>query len=254
MLRRFLLVPGPDGKEPQPINGMNAMLTSILTVPPRDRQHLVLVVCEMIALVSGLLLQVPLTLTRHHSSWRSSEIELGAERPQPMAKGWDVLPSLEDGMDALAYINFNCLLYCAVYSVSMALIVAAGGWHAGDSFTSATLPLLGLLLGLLQVGGLIPLMILLTWELFTAASSPYPTLAGVVLAHVLISNGCWHMWWTFLLEVMPLEVYHCPRWYIKLSAGQLPLLKARLDRKALKPHAERRAAELRKRCGMGFSL
>ena len=104
-----------------------------------------------------------------------------------------------------------------------------------------------------QLGGLLPLLILLTWELFTAASSPYPTLAGLVLV-MLISSGCWHMWWTFLLDEMPLEVYHCPSWYIKMNANQLPLLKARLNRKALKPHAERRAAELRKRCGMGFSL
>lgn len=44
-LRQFLLLPGPDGKEPPKLGDPNAPLMTLLTVPPADRQKLMLTLC-----------------------------------------------------------------------------------------------------------------------------------------------------------------------------------------------------------------
>ena len=53
-LRRFLLMPGEDGKEPEPLGQFSALLFGILTTAPADRQTAVIVLCELLALVSGI--------------------------------------------------------------------------------------------------------------------------------------------------------------------------------------------------------
>ena len=66
------------------------------------------------------------------------------------------------------------------------------------------MPIVGSVFTLLVFGGLFPLMVLLLWQLFTAAASPYPMLgATVVFAIVLVivvgtlvfrdggGRGCW---------------------------------------------------------------
>ena len=53
-----------------------------------------------------------------------------------------------------------------------------------------------------------------------------------------------------LLQALPLEVYHLPRWFQEVCKVLAPLLRSRLSDTALKPAAEQRAAELRARCGI----
>ena len=63
-LRRFLLMPVPGYLEPQPMNQLSAPFLSILISAPADRQHLVIVLCEMLALASGLFLTIPMGMRR----------------------------------------------------------------------------------------------------------------------------------------------------------------------------------------------
>ena len=67
-MRRFLLLPGADGREAQPLREMSALFLGLLTTPVADRQSLLLALCELMALVSGLFLSTPFDLRRGHAA------------------------------------------------------------------------------------------------------------------------------------------------------------------------------------------
>ena len=237
-LRRFLLMPVPGYLEPQPMGELSASFLSILITAPADRQHLVIVLCEMLALASGLFLTIPMGMRR------------GRAEAAP-AKGWDVPPSLDDGMEALLSFTFIVPAISMIISVALAFVVATSGWHGSFQFYRSAMFVFSVNVILFLLGAVFELLILVFWQLFTAATCPYP-LIGVVLLVSLIWPFLQYALIKFQLDATPLEMYHSPRWLqtmFKQQPGAIPL-RARFRDEALKPAAERRAAELRARCGI----
>ena len=115
-LRRFLLLPGPGGEEAERLGSPSAFYLGILVVPPEDRHSLALVLLELLALVSGLFVSVPLSFVRG-----SPALPLGA------SNSCDVGPTQEDGIDILAFLIFFTLASVAFHSVLQSLNVAAAG-------------------------------------------------------------------------------------------------------------------------------
>ena len=97
-LRNFLLLPGPDGEPPRRLNTINSMFMSLLLVSAADRQNLVIVFCEMLALVSGLMMPLPLVLLMSPSESHPEKV-------------WDAPPPLVDCMDATAVACTSSLGY-----------------------------------------------------------------------------------------------------------------------------------------------
>ena len=238
-LRRFLLMPVPGYLEPQPMGELSAPFLSILITAPADRQHLMIVLCEMLALASGLFLTIPMGMRRGR-----------AEAAAP-AKGWDVPPSLDDGMEALLSFTIIVPAITMMISVALAFAVAFAGWHGSFQFYRSAMFVFSVALILFLFGGVFELLILVFWQLFTEATCPYP-LIGVVLLVSLMWTFVQYALIKFQLDAVPLEMYHMPRWMqtmFKQQPGAIPL-RARFRDEALKPAAERRAAELRARCGI----
>ena len=236
-IRQFLLLPGEDGKEAKPIGAFSAFGLSLLATPPRERQNLLLALCEMTALVCGLFLQLPLEFLRH-PSFAATE------------KGWDVTPTVADGMDALAIVLFLCDAYLAVVAVFMALMVAAGGWEADDSFCQSALGVIaGIMMGGFLHMYLWPLLALAFWHGFTDATSPYPLLGSFVLIQVII-NLFNTLMFTFMIDQFPLEMYHIPRWIKVDLRNSMPWLRHKLKDDVIRIEAERRAAKLAAQMGI----
>ena len=228
-LRRFLLLPGPDGKEPQPLRQVSSFFLAVLTAPPSNRQHMVLTLCEMLALVSGLFLAIPIMLRR---PWEADASE----------KGWELPPTIYDGMDTLVAIAFTVLSHVAFFSVQVGLHVAASGWRGSVQFYEAAMSSVGVLLFAFVFGAWLPLQILLFWQLLTSAACPYPLLVALVFDR-LTNSTLVNLTCKFQLISMPLEIYHLPRWCFVFTPALWGYLK---DDKDLKAAAVRRAAELRR--------
>lgn len=234
-LKRFLLMPTADGREPRRLGEFSAFFMAILTVPPADRQSMMISLCEMIALVSGLLLTVPVGLRRQHTAQEHS---------------WRTLPaSRDDAMDALAFLTFFCLATSLVFAVSLALFIAVGGSRATIRFYESAIPIVGTAHILMLFGGLFPLIFLLFWQFFIAASSPYPML-GALVALLVVDTVVHTLFVKFMIREFPLEHYHVPRWFICFARSQVPHLASLFSDKQLEAAAKARAAELRVRCGI----
>ena len=233
--RRFLLMPDANGQPAKSLEDMSAMFLGLLATPIAERQNLMLMLCEIMALVSGLFLPISLSFRR------------GTPAPAA-AKGWDVAPTLEDGMDALMLVIFMCNAVVALMSVCLALVIAAGGYHADDRFCEGAMSILGVLFTGFISFVLTPLPILVAWHVLTDAASPYPAICSVVFFWVFY-HGFLAMFFKFGLEHTALENFHLPwmfRWEVKALA---PWLKHLCDEEVLRPKAEARAAKLRAQLG-----
>ena len=167
-LRRFLLIPDVDGGPPRRLYAFGALIFGLLTVPPHDRQNLVITVLELLALVSGLLLPIPFeTLQRF---WMD---DLEGER------GWAVLPTTLDFQKALATICFASFLFVCVFSIFIGLYVAAAGHRASLQFYENIMPALSYLIATLVFGGTWPMLGLIFWNVLIAANSPIPVICAV---------------------------------------------------------------------------
>jgi len=167
-LRRFLLIPDVDGGPPRRLYAFGALIFGLLTVPPHDRQNLVITVLELLALVSGLLLPIPFeTLQRF---WMD---DLEGER------GWAVLPTTLDFQKALATICFASFLFVCVFSIFIGLYIAAAGHRASLQFYENAMPALSYLIATLVFGGTWPMLGLIFWNVLIAANSPIPVICAV---------------------------------------------------------------------------
>ena len=237
-LRRFLLIPDEDGRAPRRLYAFGALIFGLLTVPPHDRQHLMLAVLELLALVSGLLLPIPFEMLQRF--WME---DVEGER------GWTVLPTAQDYQKALATVTFASLLFVCVFSVFIGLYIAAAGHRASLLFYENAMPVLSYLIATLVFGGTWPILGLVFWNLLIAANSPIPVICAVLLTLGFLSLFLTIMNYFSTLE-MALELYHLP-WYVMLTlALNIPWLRHRLTDEALRPSAERRAAELRALLGL----
>ena len=235
-VRRFLLLPDADGREARPLGEMSALFLGLLGTPVADRQSLLLALCELMALVSGLFLSTPFEL-RSNSAPSSGSAA---------ASAWVVPPTLADGMDALVAFVFLITFHVATFAVTMALYVAASGNQADDAFCEAVMSVLGVCLAFFFVGVFFPLLGLCFWRFFHDAASPYPMLANVLIVgafHHAVGGRTQR----FLAEAIALEVYHGPRWLLSMlrSASRFRGTTPLIAEKPLKAAAERRAAKLR---------
>ena len=235
-LRRFLLIPDSDGTEPKRLRRMSASFLAILTVAPEERQGLVIVLCELLALVSALYATIPLSL------FRAEEASI---------KSWGQPPSLDDGINALVCFSFLVCGILAIQSVILALLVASAGNNGSVAFYRSVMNVFGFLFTAFLFAGNGSTFYLLLWSLFTAAGSPYPFIGVIVLIVGFLQVNL-HLFFKFILTEMPLEAYHSPRWWREAILLYTPWLRARWSDAVVKPAAERRAAELRARLGIKF--
>lgn len=231
----FLLISDADGNAPTLIGSIRSMYLGILTVAPADRQQLAIILGEMLALVSGLFLAIPISLQR--------------TEPAP-SKGWDRPPSLDDGMNALAGFSFVTLALTSIMSVFFAIFVSAAGWRGSFAFYDSAMSMVNAIVVLFTTA-FFATVILVFWQLFTVASCPYPLIGALVVFQILAQIMTVYTA-MMLVDAMPLEVYHWPRWYRNFMIRSVPTksMKERLSDAMLKPAAERRAAELRARMGI----
>ena len=253
-MRQFLLLPGDDGTAAKPLSRASAFFLSLTATPVADRQNLLIALCELIAVVSGLSLPLSLEFRRLPTS-SPDGMALAANEYHNTSVAvddhvWSRPPSLADGMDAMATFLFLLNLWVSFYAVIGGLFIATAGWHADDGFCCGAVAMLAKLIFFVFMQGLIwPLMALMCWQGFTNATSPYPLIGGVVLFFSCYT-GFTSVFISFTIEHMALEVYHMPRWLIEDFKMSLPWLRHRLTEKSLRGPAERRAGKLRAQMGL----
>ena len=245
LTRQFLLIPSADGEEAKPLGRWSAFFLSLTATPAADRQNLLLALCELTALVSGLFQPISLDFRRQ---FNAGDAITATNRTQD--KGWDVSPTLADGMDATATFLFLCNIWVTFLSVVCGMMIASGGWHLDDQFCRGAIGLLAALLFYLFLHCIVwPLIFLAMWQAFTDASSPYP-LIGCLVLFLVFYQFVFTLFLSFVISNMPLEMYHMPRWLKEDIKHFLPWLKRRVSDQALRGPAERRAARLRMQMGL----
>ena len=241
--RTFLLLPAEDGTPAKSMRRPSAVFYSVLCTPVEQRQTMMLAVCELLALMNGLFLTVPVSFLR-------------ISPPDPSApKGFfDVWPTIDDGMTALGFTGFAFCLTGAIVAAMTGVLVASTGLQPGNTFYEALFPVLCAIFGTFFCTMWFTILQVL-WYCFTVSGSPWPLIACLVIPWRLLD----------MLDATyfrcqsigaPLEVYHLPRWtktMLKAMVG--PLLKNAdgqnvMDDEVLRPAAEARAAELRRRLGI----
>ena len=214
-LRRFLLIPDEDGRPPRRLYAFGALSYGLLTVPPHERQHLMLTMLDLLAIMSGLLLPIPFEILQRF--WME---DVEGER------GWTVLPTTQDIQKALATVVFASLLLVCVFSIFIGCYIAAAGHRASLQFYENVMPALSYIIATFVFGDLFPLLGLVFWNLLIAANCPIPAICAV-----LATMGYFSLFLTimntFSIIEMALELYHMP-WYVMLSlAIQIPWLRHR---------------------------
>jgi len=242
-LRRFLLLPEQDGSAPRRLYSVHCHWLTLLTIAPEDRQRVVLTLFELLALIAGLLLPIPMFLLR--GVWYPPATEEGRAE-----KGWRVQPSVADVADACATFIFFALLTLTFISVACAMMTAASGWQAKLYFYDALMPVLGFCFMILLFFCYLPLPWLIFLQGFTLCGSPYPMLVAAVAASV-VNGGTAGMVHHFHAHATTLEVYHFPRWLVNFIRFVIaPHLASKLSDAALEPLAQKRAEELRTLMGL----
>ena len=159
-LQSFLLLRGPRGEEPRRLHSMRALYLSMLVAPPDERQNLMLVLCEMVALISGLMTPIPLSLL--------GSIESRATHHD--TKGWDVLPSVQDGIDAVLVWCFIVYIGVVFGTVLLAMLIVMGGGLNDPRLCEAALDALVNLIMSMLIGACLPFTAVLFWLQFSVAT------------------------------------------------------------------------------------
>eukprot|EP00931_Biecheleriopsis_adriatica_P102128 TRINITY_DN77152_c0_g1_i1.p1 TRINITY_DN77152_c0_g1~~TRINITY_DN77152_c0_g1_i1.p1 ORF type:complete len:394 (+),score=56.15 TRINITY_DN77152_c0_g1_i1:31-1182(+) len=233
-MRRFLLMPDADGGEAKPMRDISALFLGFLATPVEHRQSLLLALCELMALVSGLFLAAPFTFRTN------------TPPPLDVADIWVVPPTFADGRDALIMFVFVLDAHVAVFAVAMSLYVASAGFNANDSFCEAVMHVLGPLFAIFNFGVFFPLLALSFWQFFTDGTSPYLMLVNIVVI-CIFHNVVGGRTQKFFAEAIPLEVYHFPNWFLRVLRSNAKHMGTAhlLTEAGLKAAAERRACKLR---------
>jgi hypothetical protein len=235
-MQQFLLLPTQDGTEAKSLSSPAALFLSLVATPVAERQTLLLALCELTAVVSGLFLPLPLEFRRQHST-------------ADPATNWDT-PTMADGMDAFAILLFLVDVWVTFFAVMSGLLIASGGWHLDDHFCRGAIGIISKLLMYFFMQALVwPLMALTLWHGFMDATSPWP-LIGCVATFFLFYMSFMTILMGFIIEHMPLEMYHMPKWLREDLKMSMPWLRSRLADKSLRGPAERRAAKLRAQMGL----
>ena len=239
-LRRFLLIPGPDGREPPPMGSVTAPFLGILLLPPEKRQHLMMALFELLALISGLTLPLPL-MRLHGSASASTDEDI-----------WNARPRIEEYMDGLAIFVSFMLAMVVFNSIAHAMFIAATGWHNVAAWYD-TISNSAMFMFITMMSCIFLLFTLVWWQLFVAAVSPYPLLVAVVLS-VLFYITMFYLHFYSHTVGLALEMYHLPNWFRAMLRFSNPMLIRALRSSALQPKARQRAAELRVLAARFYSL
>lgn len=168
-LRRFLLLPEPDGSPARRLNSISAMFCGLLVVSQGDQQSLAIVACEILCLIAGLFVSMPLGLLRPHTAVIAVE------------QGWSLAPAREDIMDAIAALATFSIGLAAFLAAGTGLAISTGGWRPPAHFYYPVTVVAGACWCLYLGFGMVPTMILLVWQAFCNAASPYPLIGALVV-------------------------------------------------------------------------
>lgn len=104
-LRAFLLLPGLDGEPLPPLGSFSAFFMPMLLLPPHERQGKVLMILELLALIIGLILPIPHDIIMSELLPVAEPYYVGSENVTgAYIKGWDVMPTVDDGIRALGAV------------------------------------------------------------------------------------------------------------------------------------------------------
>ena len=234
-LRNFLLMPDGQNANGAPLHSLNALFLALLTTPVEDRQQLLIALCELLALISGLALPITLEFRRDVSEVAHTD-----------DKGWDVAPTLLDALDGITVFIFDVNVTLVMLSIFFALIIVAGGHCPDDDLCEGILGCLGVLTAAIFLCVLVPIFYLFLVHTIMVSASPYAAIGGFVLMNIVIMVINTNMF-NFALEHFALEFYHWPHSAKNQFKNLVPWIRHKFSDKALKPLAERRAAKLREK-------
>ena len=241
LLRNFLLLPAEDGSPPKRLNSLSAIFYSLLLTPVAERQAMLLAVCELLALINGLILAVPLSVMRTRMP------------PIDAPKGWDVWPTIDDGISTLGVAAFGTAFTAVILAAMIGILVASVGRFGGHLFYESVLPAL---VGVWTLFFVVMWMTIaqVVWHTITLSASPYLFFGLLLLGQGL--NAVDALMFRCAAVGASLEVWHMPRWLrIFMHQSFAPLMKgdggkSLVGEELLWPAAERRAAELRAHLGI----
>ena len=248
-LRNFLLLPGEDGSPPKPMCMGSTMLYSALCTTIEHRQAMMLACCELLALLNGLFLAVPLGFMR------TREPDFSAEGGD--VKGFNVPPTIDDGIATTGMIGFGASLTAAIVAVMTGIVVAAAGNQAGNAFYEA---LFKVIVGIFSTFFFVMAfaIVQIMWHTITLSSCPW-LLVGCFLIEIQPLNALDCLMFRLLADGCALEMYHAPRFVKFVMYNNFPLLmkdksgKSILRDEVILPKAERRAAVLRAKLGIDLT-
>jgi hypothetical protein len=241
-MQTFLFISDETGSSAKSLRAWEAFFYSLLTNPVDDRQGLILKLFELIALIGGLFLTVPL-------SFRRPEYALGFQDATP---GWRLFGDGPwDGMDALMTLVFVVDIWATFTAVMCACNIAAIGSRANYAICLGSLRMLSTIWISFWWGVIIPVLYLMVpWHVITDSKNVYPVAGALFVAHAVASHQV-HRLTKFWIEHMPLEAYHLPYWLRFLVLPFFcPWIIPSLRESVLLPAAEARAATLRQRIGV----
>lgn len=218
-LRQFLLLPGPEG-EVQPLDRIGALGFGLLVVPPVQRQQMALGMFELMALMSGLLLALPVALLQ-------------------------MSDPADDVFNAGVFFVIFVLVFIAFMCVAFYVIVILSGWQAGLRYYETIATFISNIFAIFFICALWPTLGLVGWAYVRISSSPYPLVAAAILGFVVthVTNAA--VFKSVVTEVMPLQYFHAPSWWLAVINTVGGPMGVTVTREACWPLAKSRAAELR---------
>ena len=239
-VRAFLLVRGRDGKEPGPMGQPGALFLALLASPTEEWQGQLLFICEMCALIAGLIMGIPFALLRDNGAPADGRDTWTAWRA-----------SSDDVRDAIAMFVFFSMLFVVFLAVMLGMLAATAGGDAGlkgAKFYEGAVNVVGVMFVMFMSGGIYPLMGLFEWKVVTAARSPYPSVVAIAFFCATSFGLANHVFLKFVIDALPLELYHQPSWMRTLGMLHNPQLASQMTLAALEPRARKRAAQLLAGC------
>jgi hypothetical protein len=80
--------------------------------------------CELLVIISGLALPLPVEFVRHASAAAT-------------VKGWDLPPTVTDGMDSLAFVSYCLFASMALLAITLSFLCALSGLDSFRTFELA---------------------------------------------------------------------------------------------------------------------
>jgi hypothetical protein len=224
--RRFLLRPSVGaGGAVRSLGSMGAaFLGTMLVVPVEEQQQLYLAAGELLGVLAGLLLPVPLSFViPGESQDASTEV------------------TLRDGFNALAFASFFFFLISMLGALLMAMVSVFQGWKAAHIFYEELNHMFAVSF-LMFVGGFWTLVCLVLWKARNACH--WLCTAAIAVMFLLSFQWLMYHWAGVYVKALPLEFFHLPLFFRLQFQAHRPF--GRLHGSHLREAAQVRAAALSK--------